>query len=70
MGKRPESPRNLSMVSLVLRLFFVNLFYFFLIFFKDLFIICKYTVVVFRHSRRGHQILLQMVVSHHVVAGI
>jgi hypothetical protein len=41
-------------------------------FFKDLFIfiICKYTVVVFRHSRRGSQISLQMVVSHHVVAGI
>ena len=27
-----------------------------------------YTVAVFRHIRRGHQILLQMVVSHHVVA--
>jgi hypothetical protein len=35
-----------------------------------LFIICKFTVAVFRHSSRGHQILLQMVVSHHVVAGI
>jgi hypothetical protein len=35
-----------------------------------LFIICKYTVAVFRHTRRGHQISLQMVVSHHVVAGI
>jgi hypothetical protein len=35
-----------------------------------LFIICKYTVAVFRHSRREHQISLQMVVSHHVVAGI
>jgi hypothetical protein len=35
-----------------------------------LFIICKYTVAVFRHSRRGRQIMLQMVVSHHVVAGI
>jgi hypothetical protein len=35
-----------------------------------LFIICKYTVAVFRHSRRGRQILLQMAVSHHVVAGI
>ena len=33
-------------------------------------IICKYTVAVFRHSRRGSQISLQMVVSHHVVAGI
>jgi hypothetical protein len=38
---------------------------------KDLFIIIrKYTVAVFRHTRRGHQISLQMVVSHHVVAGI
>jgi hypothetical protein len=33
-------------------------------------IICKYTVAVLRHSRRGHQISLRMVVSHHVVAGI
>jgi hypothetical protein len=32
--------------------------------------VCKYTVAVFRHSRRGRQISLQMVVSHHVVAGI
>jgi hypothetical protein len=38
--------------------------------FKDLFIICKYTVAVFRRTRRGHQILLQMVVSRHVVARI
>jgi hypothetical protein len=35
-----------------------------------LFIICKYTVAVLRHSRRGSQISLWMVVSHHVVAGI
>jgi hypothetical protein len=35
-----------------------------------LFIICKYTVAVFRHPRRGYQISLQMFVSHHVVAGI
>jgi hypothetical protein len=42
-------------------------FFFFKIY---LFIICKYTVAVFRHSRRGRQISLQMVVSHHVVAGI
>jgi hypothetical protein len=46
-------------------------FYQRLFFFKDLFIIIsKYTVAVFRHTRRGHQISLQMVVSHHVVAGI
>jgi hypothetical protein len=45
-----------------------GLFFFFLKIY--LFIICKYTVAVFRHSRRGSQISLQMVVSHHVVAGI
>jgi hypothetical protein len=32
--------------------------------------ICKYTVAVFRHTRRERQISLWMVVSHHVVAGI
>jgi hypothetical protein len=48
-----------------------SIYSFFFFFFKIyLFIICKYTVAVFRHSRRGRQILLQMVVSHHVVAGI
>jgi hypothetical protein len=34
-----------------------------------LFIISKYTVAVFRHTRRGRQISLWMVVSHHVVLG-
>jgi hypothetical protein len=42
-------------------LFFVKIY---------LFIICKYTEAVFRHTRRGHPISLQMVVSHHVIAGI
>jgi len=49
----------------------------FLFFFKDfiylfiyLFIIFKYTVAVFRHLRKGHQISLWMFVSHHVVAEI
>jgi hypothetical protein len=38
---------------------------------KDLFIIIhKYTVAVFRRTRRGRQISLQVVVSHRVVAGI
>jgi hypothetical protein len=32
--------------------------------------ICKYTVAVFRHTSRGCQMSLWMVVSHHVVAGI
>jgi hypothetical protein len=36
---------------------------------KDLLIIKRYTAVVFRHTIRGRQISLQMVVSHHVVAG-
>jgi hypothetical protein len=38
-------------------------------FFKDLFYLYEYTVAVFRHTRRGCQISLLMVVSHHVVAG-
>jgi hypothetical protein len=46
----------------------IILFFFFLKIY--LFIICKYTVAVFKQSRRGSQISLQMVVSHHVVAGI
>jgi hypothetical protein len=37
--------------------------------FNYLFYICEYTVDIFRHTRRGHQIPLQIVVSHHVVAG-
>jgi hypothetical protein len=32
-------------------------------------IIQKYTVAVFRHARRGLQVSLRVVVSHHVVAG-
>jgi hypothetical protein len=32
--------------------------------------VCEYTVDVYRHTRREHQIPLQMVVSHHVVLGI
>lgn len=35
-----------------------------------LFYVCEYTVALFRHTKGGRQISLQMVVSHHVVAGI
>jgi hypothetical protein len=42
---------------------------FFAFFVKDFFYVCEYTVAVFRHTSRGHQIPLQMVVSHLVVAG-
>jgi hypothetical protein len=38
-------------------------------FLKALFYLCEYAVAVFRHTRREHWIPLQMVVSHHVVAG-
>jgi hypothetical protein len=34
-----------------------------------LFYLYEYTVAVFSHTRRGHLIPIQMVVSHHVVAG-
>jgi hypothetical protein len=41
------------------------------LFLKKLFIIIhKYTVADFKCTRRGRQISLQVVVSHHVVAGI
>ena len=37
---------------------------------EDIFIsIIKYIVAVFRHTRSGHQILLGMVVSHHLLLG-
>jgi hypothetical protein len=55
-------------ISVTTVFFFLIFFFFFLKI--HLFIICKYTVAVLRHSRRGRQISLQMVVSHHVVAGI
>jgi len=55
-----------AMPSPVNKVFFVFVFFFLKIY---LFIICKYTVVVFRYTRRGHQISLRVVVSHHVVAG-
>jgi hypothetical protein len=41
--------------------FFLNIY---------LFYAYEYTVAVFRHTRRGHSIPLQTVVSHRVVAGI
>ena len=43
-------------------------FFFFLNFFICL-ILCEYTVIVFRHTKRGHRIPLQITVKHHVVAG-
>jgi hypothetical protein len=36
---------------------------------KYLFYAYEYAVWVFRHTGRGHQIPLQMVVNHHVIAG-
>jgi hypothetical protein len=56
-----SSHTPLNLPNRILLLFFLKIY---------LFIICKYTVAVFRHSRRGRQISLRMVVSHHVVAGI
>jgi hypothetical protein len=52
----------------ILFIYFCSLCFF--LFFKDLFIICKYTVADFIHSRKGSHISLWVVVSHHVVAGI
>jgi hypothetical protein len=65
------SLENYNSVDRKLTLFFeaLNFFFFFFFFLKIyLFYVCEYTVAIFRHTRRGHQIPLQMVVSHHVVA--
>jgi hypothetical protein len=47
-------------------LFFIFLLQFFSL--RFIYFIYEYTVVI-RHTKRGHQIPLQMVVSHHVGAG-
>jgi hypothetical protein len=57
----PHLPACFSWLAQPLSFFFLKIY---------LLIICKYTVAVFRHTRRGSQVLLWMVVSHHVVAGI
>jgi hypothetical protein len=44
-------------------------FLFFFFFKIYLFYGYEYIVAIFRHTRRGHWIPLQMVVNHHVVAG-
>jgi hypothetical protein len=59
-------PSKCQALSLILHPCKINFFLRFIY----LLYVSKYTVSVFRHSRRGGQILLQMVVSHHVVAGI
>jgi hypothetical protein len=67
MAQLSSPPHFLSFFLLWLSFQILNFFFFF---FKIyLFIICKYTVAVFKRTRRGRQISLWMVVSHHVVAG-
>jgi 26S proteasome regulatory subunit N6 len=60
-GKGPAVHKTCFLTAHLIFFFFLKIY---------LFIICKYTVAVLRHSRRGHQILLQVVVSHYVVAGV
>jgi hypothetical protein len=47
-------------VKLYFKFFFLDIYLFYLY---------EYTIAVLRHTRRGHQIPLEMVVSHHVDAG-
>jgi len=47
----------------LLNIFFKLLFFFYFMYMNE------YTIAIFRHTRRGLQISLQMVVNHHVVAG-
>ena len=46
----------------------LNLYFLFLRFIY-LFYVYEYTIALFRHTRRELQIPLQMVESHHVIAG-
>jgi len=48
--------------KIVLRFIYLFIYY--------LFNVYEYTVAVFRHTKRRHRIPLQMVASHHLVAGI
>jgi hypothetical protein len=58
----PASVPSILLSSPSLPSYLVSFFFFSLYLYE-------YTVADFRHTRRGHQIPLQMVVSHHVVAG-
>jgi hypothetical protein len=70
----PDLHRRCTYMAHIYTLYYIHTYYrqsTHTLFFKDLFIIVsKHTVAVFRCTRRGHQISLQMVVSHPVVAGI
>jgi hypothetical protein len=48
---------------------YIYMYVYICIYMTYLFYVYEHTVTVFRHTRRGHQIPLQMVESHHVVAG-
>jgi hypothetical protein len=52
------------------KIFLLLLFQDFFKRFIYLFYVYEYMIALFRHTKRRHQIPLQMVVSHHVVAGI
>jgi hypothetical protein len=58
-------PRHISSPIFLL----VSGFWFLFLRFIYLLYVYEYTFTVFRHTRRGYPIPLQMVVSHHVVAG-
>jgi hypothetical protein len=63
--------RNELILDYTHKRFFLSFFFFkFFFFLRFIYYLSKSTVAVFRHSRRGSQISLRMVVSHHVVAGI
>jgi hypothetical protein len=59
-----SNPNRITFSFLYVSFFLLKIYLF-----VYLFNVYDYTVAVFRHTRRGHQIPLQMVVSHHVVAG-
>ena len=68
-SQKAEQPR-FYLLLLLLLLFFFNILFGFFFLKICLFYVCEYIAAVSRNTRRGHQISLLMVVSHHVVAGI
>jgi hypothetical protein len=70
VGARTSRKARIRICAQVAGLLVQFLSFFLKYLFMYLFNICEYIVTLFKHTGRGHQIPLQMVVSHHVVAGI
>ena len=71
LGQMQFNEFSVFFLKTVLILFKIQKRHYELYFIKKMYLlyVCEYTVTIFRHTRKGHQIPLQMAVSHRVVAG-